>query len=208
MPADIHRRDHEGRGECRGLPEKMAKIEIFRASRRRLLLALAAIGASVAMPASAALASDGPMAGLTRWGSGSFRRWGFLVYDATLWAAADPLRPPLALQLTYRRNIGGAAIAEASVKEMRQLGVADESTLQAWGEQMRRLFPDVTPGDRITGHYLAEAARFDFNDKPLGRIDDPAFASAFFAIWLAAKTSAPELRAALLKRPGSEPGRP
>ncbi|MBK7415204.1 MAG: hypothetical protein IPJ38_08960 [Dechloromonas sp.] len=31
--------------------------------------------------------------GLQRWGSGEFRRWGFLVYEATLWAKDDRFSP-------------------------------------------------------------------------------------------------------------------
>jgi len=166
---------------------------VLSTSRRRLLLALAAAPLS-------AYASTDPMAGLSRWGSGEFRRFGFLVYEAALWAGDDPLRPPLALKLTYKRNIAGQAIAEASVKEIRNLGIADELSLKRWGEQMARLFPDVKPGDHIIGQYRAEAAVFHFNDRQLGSIDDPVFARAFFAIWLDPKTSAPDLRAALLKR--------
>ena len=164
------------------------------ASRRRLLLALAAAP-------FAAFANPDPTAGLKRWGSGEFRRFGFLVYEAALWAGDDPLRAPLALKLTYKSNIAGQAIAEASVKEIRNLGIADEASLKRWGDQMARLFPDVKPGDYIIGQYRADAARFHFNDRLLGSIDDPAFARAFFAIWLDPKTSAPDLRAALLKRP-------
>lgn len=173
------------------LPEK-GKNRVD-AKRRALLLALA--GA----PFATFAASD-PTAGLKRWGSGEFRRFGFLVYEATLWAADDPMRPPLALQLTYRRNIAGQAIAEASVKEIRNLGIADEAALQRWGGQMGRLFPDVKAGDRIIGEYQAERARFFFNDRLIGSVDEPAFAPAFFAIWLDPKTSAPDLRAALLRR--------
>ena len=66
---------------------------------------------------------------------------------------------------------------------------------------MAGIFPDVRPGDHILGVQLPDAARFFFNDRTIGTIDDPAFARAFFAIWLDARTSAPDLRAALLKRP-------
>ncbi len=163
------------------------------ARRRELLLGLA--GAPFA-----AWAMPEPTAGLQRWGSGEFRRFGFLVYTASLWAGDDPLRPPLALQLTYKRNIAGAAIAEASVKEIRQLGLADEATLARWGTLMAGLFPDVRPGDAIIGEYRAGSAAFHFNGRPLGRVEDAAFARAFFAIWLDARTSAPDLRAALLQR--------
>jgi hypothetical protein len=169
-----------------------------RLMRRRFLLGLSALPFAVwANTSSESLAT-----GFTRWGTGEFRRFGFLVYEATLWAAGDdPLRPPLALKLTYRRNIAGKDIAEASVKEIRNLGLADSAQLKRWGEQMERIFPDVKPGDHILGVHLPEGARFFYNDQPAGTVDDAAFARAFFAIWLDSKTSAPDLRAALLKRP-------
>lgn len=172
-----------------------ARAEHQPASRRRraLLLGLAAVP-------FAARATTDPSTGLRRWGSGEFRRFGFLVYTATLWAGDDPLRPPLVLQLIYKRDIAGAAIAEASVKEIRQLGLADEATLARWGGLMTGLFPDVRPGDTIIGEYRADGARFQFNGRQLGRIEEAAFAHAFFAIWLDPRTSAPDLRAALLQR--------
>lgn len=176
-----------------GQPAKIAQNRPASARRRELLLGLA--GAPFA-----AWATTDPTAGLQRWGSGEFRRFGFLVYAASLWAGDDPLRPPLALQLTYKRNIAGAAIAEASVKEIRQLGLADEATLVRWGGLMAGLFPDVRPGDAIIGEYRAGSAIFHFNGRLLGRIEEAAFARAFFAIWLDARTSAPDLRAALLQR--------
>ena len=178
--------------DCHGQPGPTGQIRPASASRRSLLLALAAAP-------FAAIASTDPTAGLKRWGSGEFRRFGFLVYEATLWAGADPLRPPLALRLTYKRNIDGLAIAEASVKEIRNLGVTDAATLKRWGDQMAALFPDVKSGDQIIGQYQPDAARFYFNERLIGRVDDPLFARAFFGIWLDPKTSAPDLRAALLK---------
>ena len=62
-------------------------------TRRRFLLGLAAWPlAGLASPLPVA-----PTAGFQRWGSGEFRHFGFLVYEATLWAGGDdPLRPPLA----------------------------------------------------------------------------------------------------------------
>jgi len=119
------------------------------------------------------------------------------------WGWLRAHRPPLALKLTYKRNISGRDIAEASVKEIRNLELVDEARLKSWGEQMSRIFPDVRPGDQITGLHLPEAARFFHNERSIGDIGDPAFAQAFFAIWLDPRTSAPELRAALLKRPAA-----
>jgi hypothetical protein len=167
----------------------------MREKRRALLLAF------VAWPATWLAATERPTE-LRRWGSGQFRRFGFLVYEATLWAGDDPQQPPLALRLDYKRNIAGTAIAEASVKEMRRT-VSDEARLADWGGRMARIFPDVKPGDHIVGHYLPEGAQFMQGERELGRIDDRDFARAFFGIWLDPRTSAPELRAALLLRTGA-----
>ena len=166
-------------------------------ARRSLLLALA--GTSVFGWPVLGQASTAIFPGLKRWGSGEFRRFGFLVYEATLWAGDDPERPPLALRLDYKRQIEGRAIAEASTKEMRRF-VTDEQRLAAWETQMRSIFPDVRSGDHIIGVYLPEGAQFYQNNRLIGTIDTPGFAAAFFAIWLDARTSAPDLRSALLRR--------
>lgn len=138
---------------------------------------------------------------LRPWGSGEFRRFGFLVYEARLWASeSGPVKPPLALSLTYKRNIDGKAIAEASVDQMRRFD-ASEVQLTRWGSQMQALFPNVKPGDQIVGLQLSDRARFFFNDQPIGEIADTEFARSFFAIWLDPRTSEPKLRDALLKRP-------
>ena len=144
--------------------------------------------------------SDSPLPGLRRWGQGEFRRFGFLVYEASLWAGDDPQRPPLALRLDYKRRIAGSAIAEASVQEMRRFG-SEETVLAAWHERMARIFPDVQDGDHILGVYTPDGARFSHNGRDLGGVDDARFARDFFGIWLDPRTSAPELRAALLTPP-------
>jgi hypothetical protein len=185
-------------GPCRGRPVKPGNDGLQSPARRCLLLAFA--GAPLA--ALPAFASSDPTAGLQRWGSGEFRRFGFLVYQATLWAGDDPQRPPLALRLDYKRNISGSAIAEASVKEMRAF-TSDEAALKRWGDEMARVFPDVKPGDHILGVYRPDGATFQHNGRVTGDIADPEFARRFFAIWLDPRTSAPELRAALLKRPAA-----
>ncbi len=140
-----------------------------------------------------------PWPDLERWGSGRYTRFGLRIYDAELWAVAPP-QPPLALRLTYHRSLAGRDIARASVDEMRRVG-APESDLPRWGERMAALFPDVREGDRITGLHHGDGARFEFNGRELGRIDEPAFARHFFGIWLDPRTSAPALRAQLLRRP-------
>lgn len=178
----------------------MSFISNLATDRRRLLGLLATVPLA-GLAGFAEAAPEHQMVGFKRWGSGEFRRFGFVIYEATLWALDHPLRPPLALELTYQRSVAGQAIAQASVKEMRRLGMTDAATLQRWGQQMAAVFPDVQPGDQIVGFYLPQGAQFQFNGRPLGAIHEPAFAQAFFSIWLDDKTSAPELRAALLKLP-------
>ena len=178
-----------------------------RTVRRRLCLALAAWPLAGVPLARAQARPDAQspaqaLAGLRRWGSGEFRRFGFLIYEATLWAAQTGLlRPPLALALTYRRAIAGQDIAQASVEQMRRFN-GDEAQLARWGEQLTRVFPDVEPGDRILGLQLPDRARFFHNDRALGEVEGAAFGASFFAIWLDERTSAPALRAALLRPPG------
>lgn len=160
--------------------------------RRRFAFALA-------MAPFAAWASTDPLSGLQLKGRGEFRYLGFLVYEATLWAGNDPQQPPLALRLDYKRDLKGKAIAEASVREMRQLG-ADETRLLDWQEKMTGLFPDIKRGDYLLGVYEPARARFIHNGAWLGEIADAEFARYFFGIWLDPRSSSPELRTALLQR--------
>ena len=63
---------------------------------------------------------------------------------------------------------------------------------------MSQIFPDVKPGDQITGVYKPGGAVFLYNNRQVGEIRDPEFARFFFAIWLDPRTSAPGLRQSLL----------
>ena len=146
-----------------------------------------------------------PLPGAAAIGSGSFRWFGLKLYDATLYAERDNFDAdnwtvaPLALELAYARSLVGDKIAEASADEMKKLGVANAAQLRAWEDEMKRVFPDVVDGTRLTGVYRpGQPTRFFRNGEAIGEIADPAFGPAFFAIWLNPGTSAPKLRAALL----------
>lgn len=166
--------------------------------RRYVLKTLAAAVGLCLLPIAGAQAL--PSSGFKPWGSGQYRRFGFLVYEASLSAAGDPQRPPLALRLDYKRRLAGIAIAEASVNEMRAF-VSDEAKLARWGQIMSKLFPDVSDGDHLLGVWQAEGASFYQGERLIGEVRDAEFARAFFAIWLDPRTSAPALRARLLKLP-------
>ncbi len=184
--------------------------------RRRQLVLLAAAGAALAgTRAQANVAPPEVLAELPAallQGSGRLRVFGFQVYDARLWSsvAAGPdtwSQSPLALELQYLRKLDGPAIAERSLSEMRRQGDIATATAERWLGEMKRVFPDVIAGDRITGvQRPGVGARFFVNGKLKGEVRDPEFARWFFGIWLSARTSEPAMRDALLGGAGN-PGR-
>ncbi len=142
-------------------------------------------------------------------GEGRFRYLGLRIYDIRLWApgAAAPAVPDdaaLALELDYARSIEGRAIAERSLREMQGIGAVDAAQAARWLAQMQRIFPDVNPGDRITGvQKPGETALFFANGRAIGEVRDADFTRLFFGIWLSPRTSQPRLRDALLGTRGA-----
>jgi len=175
----------------------------------RLLCALTLLAASIAAGARElppAVLADAP--GLNLHGSAELRHFGFKVYTARLWVGPTGYVPgqPFALDIEYAMALDGADLVATSVEEMRELGIRDEGVLARWARDMVAAFPDVKKGDRLVGLALPGIeARFYSGHGHLATIRDPAFVDAFFAIWLAAQTSAPEVRAGLL---GTPPGAP
>lgn len=145
-----------------------------------------------------------PLPDAERWqvqGSGEMRWFGFAIYDAKLWRSGEQWQgdAPYALELTYRRDISAAQLVKTSIDEIVRLGERDEQRLSRWRTALEKVFPSVRDGDTIIGVYdPGRGARFYYNGKPSGRIDDAELAAAFFAIWLDPRTRAPELRQRLL----------
>ena len=176
-----------------------------------LLAAASTVGTpAVANPAASAgtqapapvreYVGDAPLAG-----AGRLTWYGLHVYDAALYAPArlEPANPTaqgFVLELTYARRLAGKDIADASRDEIERLGFGTEAQRSRWHEQMVKLFPGVEKGRRLAGvNVPGTGARFYFDGRFIGSIDDPAFARAFFAIWLDERTKAPQLRESLLK---------
>ena len=123
------------------------------------------------------------------------------IYDADLYAPNGnwSAEKPYALQLTYLRNLDGQKIADRSIKEIREQGFNDETTLLSWQIRMKNIFPDVKQGDVLIGIYTSDKETVFYDaEKEIGRIQDPEFGEKFFGIWLNEKTSEPEIRTALL----------
>lgn len=138
-------------------------------------------------------------------GGGRLTWLGLHLYDAHLFVprafdAANPAAQPFALELTYARSLDGRAIAERSRDEIARLKLGSDAQRARWLADMTVVFPDVKPGQRLAGIYRPGAGtRFYLDGRSLGEIADPEFGRAFFAIWLDPRTSAPQLRASLLR---------
>jgi hypothetical protein len=132
------------------------------------------------------------------------RVFGFRIYHGFLWTqeGSDSLKDTHALDLEYLRNFEGEALATRSIDEMKSQGIGNEAQHESWLKEMRRIFPNVKPNDRITGlHMPGKGARFFHNGKATGDVNDPDFAKAFFDIWLSPKTTQPAMRKELLASP-------
>lgn len=136
-------------------------------------------------------------------GQADFTWFGFEVYQARLWSAAllPGLETAFALELDYRRAISAQTLVETSLAEMQRIRGAplDAGRLDAWRGHMQQAFVDVKPGSRITGVNLpGRGCRFYVNGQLSHEVMDPAFARAFFAIWLDPGTKDKKLRNQLL----------
>ena len=144
-------------------------------------------------------------------GKGQMRFLGLRVYDIRLWAGAQAVGAVwsdavLALEIEYLRRLDGAQIAERSLTEMRRQSDIPADTAQRWLLLMKKLFPDVRAGDRITGLNLpGQGARFFINAQLQGEVREAEFARLFFGIWLSPRSSEPALREALLASPRGVP---
>jgi hypothetical protein len=165
-----------------------------------LLVFAAPLFASVqAPPLPPAVTSLAPSLELR--GGGELTFFGLAIYDGFYWSRVGGFAPeePFALDLHYHRRLDGGAIADRSIEEIAKLGYGSAVQRDRWRDAMRRIFPSVGKGDRITGLNLPDGtARFFHNGRPIGDIADPGFARAFFGIWLDPRTSRADFRRKLL----------
>lgn len=136
-------------------------------------------------------------------GEGDLRFLGLRIYNAKLWAPggkwADGV--PFALELTYHRSISRDRFVSTSLDEIRRIqgSTVSEAQLEKWAIEMQRGFVDVSPGERIIGVFLpGQGCRFYAGNRLQHEVRDPAFARAFFAIWLDPRTRDQGLRQKLL----------
>jgi len=174
----------------------------FGASAATFTLALL-FGGAAAQPGAPSLPAivhdEAP--GLHVQGAGEMTFFGLSIYDGYYWSGERgfSMERPFALDFVYKRKLDGRRIAERSIDEIAKLGFGSPDDRRRWGDAMAGIFPDVAKGDRLTGLYTPRGSvRFFHNGAPIGEIADPAFARAFFGIWLDPRTSRADFRRQLL----------
>ncbi|MEZ0604667.1 chalcone isomerase family protein [Paraburkholderia sp. IW21] len=136
-------------------------------------------------------------------GEGDFSILGFKLYRAQMWSERVPVDydERFALHIIYTRGIKRERFVDAGIKEIKRLSSTPipHDTLERWRADMLQAFVDVEPGDQLSAVYLpGKGVRFYAGERMTGEFDDPAFARAFFGIWLDPSTRAPTLRKELL----------
>jgi hypothetical protein len=159
----------------------------------------AALRAEDALPEPVRAQSHAPLAEV---GSGTYRRFGFSVYRATLWAPNGvwDAAKPYALELHYTRSVDKETMVDIVSGDIRDENVADDDTLARWEKILNATLPDVEDGDKLIGISLpGKESQLFYNEKKIAGIGDQAFSRAFFNIWLG-ETADEKLRNELLGR--------
>lgn len=174
--------------------------------RKLVLAALALIFTACAVPAFAAvdmrpvmirdaITSQKPV------GRGTLRRLFTTVYDAAFWSDTGGwnYEKPYALSLTYHVKISAKDFLDKTMEEMERVTGASRADLSRFVPDLRRVFRDVKDGDNITAVFVPKkGTSFYLNGQLTGKIKGQDFSECFFGIWLAPRTSEPELRLKLL----------
>ncbi len=139
-------------------------------------------------------AQANPAQDLKMVGSGTFNFMFWKIYDISLLTASGSYsegEQPLALAITYARDIEGKQLVSTTIDEWER---QDINWQENWSTRLMEIFPDITEGDqlllRVDEQYNSN---FYFNEQPIGVIEDSAFTDAFLAIWLSSDTRSQKL---------------
>lgn len=109
---------------------------------------------------------------------------------------------PLALSITYQRDISQQQLVDATLEQWQKLGYQSAETEQ-WVTHIENIFPNIKQGNNLTYVTDGKQGQFYFsepqlNHKLIGVIEDETLNDAFLAIWLSPKTEYPRLRESLI----------
>jgi hypothetical protein len=134
-------------------------------------------------------------------GKGRHSLWGIKMYDATLWIVGPQWSDakPHALDIEPNRAVPADTLVKNAIAEMRDLKVGDESKLKIWQAEMKKIIPNVKPGDQIVIFCPDDNRTVAYlNDSSTGEVDDPSFCPAVMSVWLHPQTKHQAMRKALL----------
>jgi hypothetical protein len=134
-------------------------------------------------------------------GTATLHWFGLHVYDVALFAQEPPFttNSTAVLSIRYNMAVKRSRLLEITLKEWRKIGTSQEAQRAQWIKQLEAVWPDLKSGDSLTAfRRQGGPTQFYFGDRLLGEVPDPAFGPAFFAIWLDANCSYPEVRDRLL----------
>lgn len=115
---------------------------------------------------------------------------------------SDDVTPhPLALSITYQRNISQDQLLNATMEQWQKLGYREE-VAQGWLTRLAEVFPNIEQGHNLTYVTNGQVGEFYYtrqsDTQRIGIIDDEAFNDAFVSIWLSPNTDYPRLRQQLI----------
>ncbi|CAM2885521.1 hypothetical protein [Vibrio rarus] len=109
---------------------------------------------------------------------------------------------PLALSITYERDISKQHLLKETKKQWQHLGYGQDQW-QPWARRLGGIYPDVANGEQLV--YISDGQggafiyiRNDGVTEMRGHIDDEALNDAFLAIWLSPNTEYPKQRKQLI----------
>ncbi|MEL7291777.1 MAG: chalcone isomerase family protein [Pseudomonadota bacterium] len=115
---------------------------------------------------------------------------------------------PLALSITYQRDISQQQLLDATIEQWQKLGYNPQQ-IEPWAKQLASVFPNIEEGTNLTYVTDGKTGRFYYfknssegqigvSPQQIGNIDDESFNDAFVSIWLAPNTEYPKLRSQLI----------
>lgn len=109
---------------------------------------------------------------------------------------------PLALSITYQRDISQSQLLNATEEQWRKLGYSTPDVV-SWINKLSAIFPNIEEGHNLTYVTDGEVGHFIYSSdsvrrQVIGEIEEETLNDAFLAIWLSPKTDYPSLRQNLI----------
>ena len=133
-------------------------------------------------------AQASPVHDLKTVGSGTFNWMFWKIYDISLLTANGTYQEgqqPLALEITYARDIEGNQLVSTTIEEWER---QDITWKEDWSAQLTEIFPNITEGDQLLLRVDEQnTSSFLFQRKADWCYRGRDFTDAFLAIWLSEK---------------------